>query len=234
MTCGTVILPEGMKGPFPVLYLLHGGGGDHTEWTRFSRLESYVSKLPLIVVMPEGAYGWYVDSACERFASYDTVASRDWVQFMDSSFHTIPERNGRVIAGLSMGGFGALKLALKHLDLYCAASSLSGFFDLQDYSRWYADPSMEELEQIFGGPYLKSPDNVYRLAEKADKATLPAIRFDCGLSDDTLESNRRFHGHLESLGIIHTYAEHPGGHNWDYWDLHIQETLEYFMKILAA
>ena len=121
-----VILPEieGHDGPFPVYYLLHGLSDDCSMWGRKTSIGRYVQMLPLIVVMPDGGRGFYTD-APEGFA-YESFITRDLIPFVDRMFHTVAERSGRSIGGLSMGGYGAIKLALKHPELFVSANSHSG------------------------------------------------------------------------------------------------------------
>lgn len=111
-TAANILLPQGQgSGPFPVFYLLHGLSDDHTMWMRRSSLERHVGDLPLIVVMPNGDRSFYCDT--EEGDGYETFMTRDLIGFVDETFHTISTRAGRVLGGLSMGGYGALKLALK-------------------------------------------------------------------------------------------------------------------------
>jgi len=127
MTTATVILPEGddmPPGPYPVFYLLHGLSDDHTRWHSHTSLARYVEGMPLIIVMPDGGRGWYTD-AREGYA-YETAIVRDLIGLVDRVYHTDPRREARVIGGLSMGGYGAVKLALKRPDLFRAAVSHSG------------------------------------------------------------------------------------------------------------
>ena len=125
MAAAHVLLPEGKgNGPFPVFYLLHGLSDDHTAWNRRTSIERYVEGLPLIVVMPDGGRSFYCD-AVEGFA-YETAMMRDLVGYIDTVFHTKAERKGRCIGGLSMGGYGAVKLALQYPELFCSAHSHSG------------------------------------------------------------------------------------------------------------
>ena len=126
MVSVNVIVPEKKTGPFPVLYLLHGLSDDHTAWARNTRIEQYFGDLPLIIVMPNGERGWYTDSVSNPYAAFGTSIVKDLISFVDGTFRTIPTRAGRATAGLSMGGYGAAKLALKHPDLFCAGVSLSG------------------------------------------------------------------------------------------------------------
>lgn len=234
MTAATVIVPERMEGPFPVLYLLHGLSDDHTAWARRSRVESYVEDLPLIVVMPNGERSFYTDSRSNPKAAFETFMTRDLIGWVDATYRTIPERAGRVIAGLSMGGYGALKLALKHPDLYRAAVSHSGAVEFA--SAPFADRDEQwrlEYEPVFGENPQGGPEDVFALAEQADRETMPALRIDCGVDDFLIEHNRRLHEHLLNLNVPHEYAEFPGAHTWEYWDTHIQDALIYFARELG-
>ncbi len=233
MTSAMVILPEGKTGPFPVFYLLHGLSDDHSVWVRRTSIERYVEGLPLIVVMPDGGRSFYTDAKDRPRFAYETHFIRDLMGFVDATFQTIPKREGRVIGGLSMGGYGAMKLALKHPDLFCAAVSHSGAVAFASKRILGETDWVREFVPIFGKDPTGGPEDVFALAERADRATLPALRLDCGANDFLIEDNRRFHRHLESLGIPHEYAEHPGEHNWAYWDLHVQESIAFFMNALG-
>lgn len=228
----TAIVPEGKTGPFPVFYLLHGLSDDHTAWTRRSSIERYVAGLPLIVVMPNGERGFYTDAKDRPKAAYETNIVRDIVGFVDRTFQTIPTREGRVIAGLSMGGYGAVKLALKYPEIFCAAVSHSGAvafarrdFGSEDWGR--------EWLPVLGAHSTGGPDDPFALAEKIDRAKLPALRIDCGVDDFLIEENRAFDAHLTALNIPHEYEEHAGGHSWEYWDTHVQETIAFFKRVLT-
>ncbi len=228
-----VIVPDEGDGPFPVLYLLHGLSDDHTAWTRRTSLERYVGGLPLIVVMPNGERSFYTDAVDRPLAAYETHLTQDIVGFVDRTFRTIPTRAGRVTAGLSMGGYGALKLALKHPDLFCAAVSHSGAVDVgrRDFSG--DDNWAREWRPIFGAKPEGGMDDLFALAPGLDLANIPALRIDCGVDDFLIESNRAFDAHLTKLGVAHEYAEHAGEHNWNYWNRHILDTLAFFGGVLG-
>ena len=228
----TAIVPEGQAGPFPVFYLLHGLSDDHTAWTRRSSIERYVAGLPLIVVMPNGERGFYTDAQDRPRAAYETNLVQDIVGFVDRVFQTIPTREGRVIAGLSMGGYGAAKLALKYPNLFCAGVSHSGavHFGGRDFSA--ADDWGREWVSILGANPSGGPNDVFALAEKLDPAQRPALRIDCGVDDFLIEENRALHAHLTALDYPHEYQEHPGGHSWEYWDEHVQDTITFFKRVL--
>jgi putative tributyrin esterase len=236
MTSATVILPEGKaRGPFPVFYLLHGLSDDHTAWLRRSNVERYVERWPMIVVMPNGERSFYTDAITNPRAAFETFITRDLVGTIDRLFQTIPTRAGRVIGGLSMGGYGALKLALKHPDLFRSAVSHSGAvgFATNAFGRARDEAWKAEWTAVFGEHPRGGSEDLYAIVERADRATLPALRIDCGVDDFLIEDNRAFHAHLTQLGIAHEYAEYPGAHDWDYWDEHIQESIAFFGRELG-
>ena len=229
MTAFTAIVPDNKPGPFPVLYLLHGLSNDHTAWTRRTSLERYVDGLPLIVVMPNGERSFYTDSQSSPKAAFETYLTRDLVGFVDRTFRTIPTREGRVLAGLSMGGYGAVKLALKRPDLFCAAVSHSGAVG---FGQRTFDPGTE-WAAIMGENAAGGPNDIFALAETIDRAALPALRIDCGVDDFLIEENRALDAHLTTLGIPHEYEEHAGEHNWAYWNFHILDTIKFFGGMLG-
>ena len=228
----TAIVPEGKTGPFPVFYLLHGLSDDHTAWTRRSSIERYVAGLPLIVVMPNGERGFYTDAKDRPKAAFETNIVRDIVSFVDRTFQTIPTREGRVIAGLSMGGYGAVKLALKYPDMFCAAVSHSGAVGFA--RRTFANDDWgREWTPVFGPSPAGGPDDPFALAEKIDRAKLPALRIDCGVDDFLIEENRAFDALLTAQDIPHEYEEHPGAHTWVYWNKNILYTIKFFCNVLG-
>ncbi len=233
-TAATVLLPDAAhKGPFPVLYLLHGLSDDHSAWTRLTSIERYVRALPLIVVMPDSGRGFYCDA--EQGFAYETAIIRDLIGYIDTMFHTNPTREGRVLAGLSMGGYGAAKFALKFPNMFCAAVSLSGamgfahrpFPTLSEQS-WH-----REFARVVGMDPVGGPNDLYTLAKGLDPAQRPALRIDCGTEDFLLDDNRAFHTYLAEIGYSHVYAENPGAHDWSYWDRHIQEAITFLTSSLG-
>ncbi len=225
------IVPEKMAGPFPVLYLLHGLSDDHTTWVRRTSIERYVAGLPLIVVMPDCQRGWYTDSVSLPTYAFETFIIDDLIEFVDSTFPTRASREGRAIAGLSMGGYGAFKLALKHPDRFCAAASFSGALQIGKRISNVNEDRDREMRIIFGEGVPDSED-VWKLAEAVDPKTRPALWFDCGTEDFLIEHNRATHKHFEDLGIPHHYSERPGEHSWALWDEVIQEALGFICEQL--
>jgi putative tributyrin esterase len=211
------LIPESAAtpGPYPVYYLLHGLSDDYTAWMRWTSIERYVRDLPLIVVMPDGDRCWYSD--WPGGPAYERSLIEGLIPFVDRTFPTIASREGRVIGGLSMGGYGALKLALKYPYLFCSAVGHSGAY----------------ARVRLGDQPLPPTDDPFALAACLAKSDAPAIRFDCGTEDFLLDHNRDFDAHLTALGIAHEYEEFPGSHNWGYWDEHVQEAIAFHCRALG-
>ncbi len=227
-----VVLPPG-KGPFGVLYLLHGLSDDHTIWHRRTSIERYVEGRNLIVVMPDGGRSFYCNDPRPAGLAYEDHIVKDVVGFIDDSFPTLASRGGRAIAGLSMGGYGAMMLALRHPDMFCAACSHSGAlgFCHRRYQMGGAGPDPSEW----------LPKNHYdchllaaRLRRSRKGPPMPAIRMDCGTEDFLLDDSRALHAHLAKLKIDHVYEEFPGSHTWEYWDQHIQRSIEFVLGELKT
>jgi len=227
-----VIFPDNQNGPFPVFYLLHGLSDDHSIWMRRTSIERYVQDLPIIVVMPDGGRSFYCDAV--EGPAYENHIIQDVIGLTDRVFNTIPTREGRVIGGLSMGGYGALKLALKFPNLFCSTVSHSGALGITKVKPENVRQDMRiEFPQIFGDNPFGGKDCLYQLAENIDRSQLPAIRIDCGTEDGLLQSNRDYHTHLTNINIPHEYEEYPGAHTWDYWDIHVQEAIAFHCKNLG-
>jgi putative tributyrin esterase len=224
-----VIVPEG-AGPFPVLYLLHGLSDDHSIWLRRTSIERYMDGVPMIVVMPDGHRSFYINDPRPAGQPYEDHIVQDVIGFVDSTFRTIPDRGARAIAGLSMGGYGAMMLALRHPDLFSVACSHSGAL-LCFHGEHKERPLLDELTPLFpAGKY-----DCFALARQLKaSSTKLAIRMDCGHDDFIVEDSRAFHAHLAELGIDHVYEEFPGDHNWAYWDVHIQDTIRFVRQNLGA
>ncbi|MCZ7645395.1 MAG: esterase family protein [Planctomycetota bacterium] len=225
------IVPEQGKGPFPVFYLLHGLSDDHTIWHRRTRIEWFVRTLPLIVVMPDGFRGFYTDN--DDGPAYGRYLVEDVIGFAERTFPAAGKRSGRCIGGLSMGGYGSMRLALAHPELFVSAHSHSGA--LFNMGRPFQGERKAFLEKVFGKRRKGSAHDVFALAARHKRAgtRLPKLRIDCGLDDHLITHNREFHAYLEKLGVAHEYSEHPGVHNWDYWEEHIQPALRFHARALG-
>lgn len=236
-----VILPENSKkgeGPgapedsYKTLYLLHGLGGDHTAWIRYTSIERYAAQYGIAVVMPEVGRSWYTDTAYG--INYFTFITQELPAVCRSYFKGMTDRReDNLIAGISMGGYGAMKAALTYPGQYCGCASLSGALDItRRGGRPYILP---EWQSIFGFD-METPEvlegskhDIFALAKqnREKNAQFPKLYLWCGTEDKLIEYNRRFHAHLTDLNTDHCYEESEGGHTWKCWDQHIQDALAY-------
>lgn len=226
-----IVFPDNPDVPRPwsVFYLLHGLSDDHTIWARRTSIERYVEGKPLVVVMPDGGRGWYTN-AKEGFAYEDDLIN-DVVALVDRTFPVKAERSGRCIGGLSMGGYGAMKVGCKHHEMFCSVNSHSGALSMaQDAER--AKGLGPEFLRVFGDDFAGGPEDPHAIVKNVDHGRLPSMRIDCGHDDFLLAQNRQFHALLDSLHIAHEYEEFPGAHNWEYWDLHVREAIAFHLRNL--
>lgn len=215
------------KDSFPVLYLLHGYSGAYDDYIKkIPRLKSLVDLFRMIIVCPDGGYSsWYMDSPVDSSYKYETYVALEVPRYIQAHFRTIQDRAHRGIMGLSMGGYGAFYLALRHPDFYGAIGSMSGGVDFRPF------PSNWDISKRLGAyaTHRKSwDDHTITHMLGALKNGEFAIRMDCGVSDFFIGVNRRLHQKLLSLGIDHDYLETPGTHTWDHWDRAMDGMLLYF------
>jgi putative tributyrin esterase len=222
---------------YPVLYLLHGWHGDETNWSTLTKLTKYADNLPVIIVMPDGQDSWYVDSALDEKAKFEAYLMQDLIQAIEQSWRTVQGREGRAIAGLSMGGYGAVKEALKHPEMFRVAASLSGAFNA-------GSPELEReredlrpsLTKAFGPERSETRqlNDLYALAQKADAKAMPYLYIDCGNQDESfLEPNRKLAAILSQRKFLYEYHEFPGAHDWQYWDKRLPVVLSLVRELLV-
>jgi S-formylglutathione hydrolase FrmB len=217
--------------PWAVFYLLHGLSDDQTIWQRRTSIERYAAGLPLVVVMPDGGRGWYTNALQGPACEDDLV--NDVRGLVERLFPVRAERSGRAIGGLSMGGYGAVKVALKHHELFASATSHSGALAALRDPETAQRVGSVEFREVFGPSPAGGPEDPFAIVERIDHGRVPALRLDCGLDDFLLQQNRDFHQHLEDLRIPHEYQEYPGGHDWAYWDAHVQGALAFHARHLG-
>jgi S-formylglutathione hydrolase FrmB len=227
-TSMNVILPQPAPKRYPVLYLLHGLSDDHTIWLRRTSIERYVDPLGLAVVMPAVHRSFYADMA--RGNRYWTFVSRELPALVRGFFPISRRREETFVAGLSMGGYGAFKLALSFPQRFAAAASLSGALDQAGPAPEHVDPAMQaEMENIYGdlGKLAGSANDAMHLAAQVARSAgpKPHLYQCCGTEDFLYDQNLRFRDHALALGLDLTYEEGPGEHEWGYWDQMIQRVL---------
>ena len=215
---------------FPVLYLLHGAGGDHASWARGTDLIELLEKRPLIVVCPNGRRtGWYVDSHLLSNSQVETHIVKELVPFIDGKYRTVARASARGISGFSMGGHGAVTLAAKHPGRFCSASSLSGIMDI---TRWPRQWGMSEvLGPLFENRALWKAQSATGLAKHfGGKDSRVRLLIDCGTDDFAFRENREFHEQLTRLEIKHVWRSREGGHDFRYWRAHLAEHLDFHLE----
>jgi len=235
-----VLLPQGYETSqrrYPVLYLLHGLTGDYKDWTTRTNIAEYTRSLQLIVVMPDGGNQWYTNAA-DGSANFETYITDDLPKDVVAKYRTVNSRYGRAIAGLSMGGYGALKLALKRPAAFAVAGSFSGAFGVTvegRYDRMIEATKATPLTAIFGtaGSDGRKQNDVLALATAMKPAGAPYLYIDCGISDTLITENRDVVAALHKAGVAYEYHEIAGAHSWDYWDRRVREFLVVLMKRLA-
>ena len=215
----------------PTLFLLHGLSDDHTMWMRRTSIERYAAERNLAVVMPAVGRSFYQDMA--GGPRYWTFLSEELPALMRSFFPLSEKRADNFAAGLSMGGYGALRLALAHPEKFAAAASFSGALDyvrrLRDSGKAGSRISKAEWNAIAGpdADAAGTTSDLHFLAKQVASATgpKPALWLSCGTEDDILGDTRAFHRHLDAIGFRHHCEESPGTHDWAYWDGQIQRAI---------
>jgi putative tributyrin esterase len=270
---------------YPVAYYLHGAFGDETNWTRLGHLDATLDSLTrtgmpeMIVVMPDGDDGFYTTwnflgdynecrrahasgtnrepaaTYCVPWPHYDDYIARDLVGYIDKTYRTIADRRHRGIAGLSMGGYGAVALALSYPDVFSAAASHSGVLAplvgrrAQDDTSTRYRYNLDSLEASYGkGLWALLPEpfgrdtaawlarDPARLAARLERerpSLRPSLHIDCGLDDPLLAQSRAFKASAQTLGWTIDYAEYPGAHTWDYWRRHSVESVQWLARLLT-
>jgi putative tributyrin esterase len=211
---------------FPVLYLLHGLSDDHTAWLRYTSIERYAAAAGLAVVMPAVNRSFYAN---ERHGGrYWDYVAEELPEIVGNFFRVSQDPARTFVAGLSMGGYGAMKLALTHPDRFAAAATLSGALDLDELS---SRPDRAEMFDRIFGESIPEDSDLYKLLAKADVAALPRIHVSTGTEDAPalVEGNRRFVRMLEDRGADVTSDFRPGEHVWQLWDDLLPDVLSWFL-----
>ncbi len=257
---------------YPVLIYLHGLSGNERNWVDNGRLATTLDSLTAagqpesIVVMPDGDDSWYTtfaalpdvpacradatrkesaDSFCVPWPHYDDYIAFDVVQHVDRKYRTRADRAHRGIAGLSMGGYGAVSIALRYRNLFAAAASHSGVLSPRLVApgtlaktdaqfRAASGGLWRSISQAFGHDTIGWNAREPALMAASTVGPMPAMLIDCGVDDPYLKQNREFHETLLRLGVSHQYAEWPGSHTWSYWSAHAVESVQFLLAKVAT
>lgn len=223
-----VIVPEKgiVKRSCPSLYLLNGFGGDHTAWMAVRpNLPELADKYGMFIIMPDGRDSWYWDSPEKPGLQMESFITKTLVPYIDQNYTTIPAAEQRAITGLSMGGQGAMFLALRHPDIWKNVGSTSGGVDIRPFpDRWKMKESLGDQASNRKRWEAHSPINLIDIIAPGQLN----IIFDCGVDDFFFNVNNDFHSKLLDRKIPHDYIVRPGAHNRDYWNNSILYQLLYF------
>jgi S-formylglutathione hydrolase FrmB len=215
---------------FPVVYLLHGYSGDYSNWIKkVPVIDSLATVYQVIIVCPDAGYSsWYFDSPVDTTFRYETFTATELPAYIDANYKTIAGKKGRAITGLSMGGHGALFLAIRHTDIFGACGSMSGGLDVSHFTRSYDVP--KRLGDTIINRHYYHEFSVLTQLEKYNPKDSLAIIIDCGSRDVMLAVNRTAHEKMLKLNISHDYIERPGTHDWKYWGNAVKYQLLFFRE----
>jgi putative tributyrin esterase len=222
----TAIMPREIKEPPIVLLQLHGMNDDHTSWLTKSSIARWAEEYPFMIVMPSGENGYYMNWG--DWANYEDYLVKDLYEHVMTTFRV--NAGPWAIGGLSMGGFGAMRLGMKYPQRFRSIWAHSGWFGT----------GMELYRRFPGVPLIRSMTGAIRddveVRPHAERVTSlpesmrPKIGFDCGTEDPFLPMSRELDNLLTGMRIEHEFHEHPGAHTWSYWDEHVQEALAFHAK----
>ncbi len=219
---------------YPVVYLLHGLTGHFGNWADKTKLADYAKNYRYIFVMPEGDNGWYTDSATAANDKYESYIVRELIPEIERKFRASKTRDGRAIAGLSMGGYGAVKFGFKYPQMFALVGSFSGALGAASWDEKAVGTKgtiAETLLSVFGSSdnANRPANDIFKMAADAtaeQKKSFPFIYQSCGTEDFLYKNNRDFVDLLQEKKIPHEFRETPGGHEWNFWNTQIKEFLE--------
>lgn len=227
-----VILPDialaSEGGDCPVVYLLHGYGGNAETWLTIKPdLPQIADQKGIIFVCPDARNSWYWDSPIDPAFRYETFVASELVEYVDLHYKTVTDREGRAITGLSMGGHGALWIAFRHQETFGACGSMSGCADIRPFPKnWEISRRLGSLAE---NPKLWDEYTVINNLDSLRSEAL-AILIDCGVEDFFLDVNKELHASLLTRQIDHDFTIRPGGHNRAYWHNAIDYQILFFEK----
>ncbi|ERJ13122.1 alpha/beta hydrolase [Haloplasma contractile] len=213
---------------FQTLYLLHGYTGDESDWQRFTGIERYAENNKIAVIMPAAGNSFYTDMV--HGGDYFTYLTEELPAFVQAMFPVSAKKEDTFIAGLSMGGYGAFKIAMRYPERYHAAASLSGVVEISEAVLKEERKDMK-LENVFGdlNKVRGSKHDLLHLAEQLikDGKSIPKLYQACGTEDFLYRNNIKFKKQAEQIGLGIHYVEGPGIHDWNFWDEYIRKVLEW-------
>lgn len=232
-----VVLPVGYEDKanaatrYAVVYLLHGLTGHFSNWTDKTKLAEYATEHNFLIITPEGDNGWYSDSVTVANDKYESYIVKELIPEIDTKYRTIADREHRMIAGLSMGGYGSLKFGLKYPEMFSFVGSFSGALGASNFTEKNAGVNIGRgIDAIFGGADsdARKANDIFRMIRELTPEKLNALPYiyqSCGTEDFLIQNNREYLALLNEKKVPHEYREHPGGHTWPFWDEQVREFL---------
>jgi S-formylglutathione hydrolase FrmB len=216
---------------YPVIYLLHGLTGHFDNWTDKTKIAEFGAKYNFIIVMPEGNNGWYTDSASVPADKYESYIIQELVPEIDKNYRTLKDKKHRVVAGLSMGGYGSIKFGLKYPQLFSLVGSFSGALGAASWTEKILGTKgdvAKSLSSVYGAEDSKTrlENDIFKMVKELSPEKIKSLPFfyvDCGTEDFLFQNNRDFASLLQEKKIPHEYRELPGKHDWVFWNSQIQE-----------
>jgi S-formylglutathione hydrolase FrmB len=210
---------------------LHGLTGHFSNWTDKTKLAEYAADHNFVIVTPEGDNGWYSDSVSVPNDKYESYLVNELIPAIDKTFRTAAKRENRFIAGLSMGGYGAIKFGLKYPEMFSLVGSFSGALGATSFNEKNAGAIGKGMLAIFGpeDSDARKANDIFKLVRDMtpDKVkAMPFVYQSCGTEDFLFQNNRDFLAVLVEKRVPHEYREHPGSHDWKFWDAQVKEFLE--------
>jgi putative tributyrin esterase len=232
-----ILLPYGYEldnKRYSTLYLLHGATGKYSDWNNTSGVAAYAKEIPMIIVMPDAMGDSFYDNSKNK-GSWESFFKQELIPYIDKNYKTIAKREGRALAGLSMGGYGAWRLGLDMPTMFASAASLSGAIG------WGEDNASNAMlvdygKSIYGDEYATAYSaamlwpRMQKLVDTKGNWNGPALYFDCGKDDFLNGSNRDFEAKLLTRGVPYEFAEFDGAHTWEYWDTHIRDVFNFTLR----
>lgn len=233
-----VILPSSIadQSKLPVVYLLHGSDGSYQDWSNYSDVAKY-AEAGLILVMPEGASSYYTNAVDRPEDRYEDYIVRDLISDVENKFPAASERAKRAIAGISMGGYGAIKLSLVHPELFVFAAGMSSAIDVPSrpfsIKRWGQWRSHRAIFGPWDGE-VQHKNDPFVLARTLDPHNVPYLFLTCGEQEGLLPSNRQFSRLLAARHFQFEYDFGPGAHDWNQWNGRLAKLFQSLMEHMEA
>ncbi|MDT5294265.1 MAG: putative tributyrin esterase, partial [Acidobacteriota bacterium] len=206
-----------------------------------AHLADHAAPYPFIIVVPEGRDAWYTDGSTVPNEKFESYFVEELIPDVERRFRAIASREGRAVAGLSMGGYGSLKFGLKHPEMFALAASMSGALAAPSWTpeQHLPDFVRPSVTRVYGaaGTETRRANDIFRLVRELtpERTTaLPYFYLDCGTEDFLIDSNREFSALLLEKKVPHEFRQLPGTHSWPYWDRQVQEILRLAAQKLAA